>query len=178
MKKYNTILACMAMLCSVHAAASQGHLSSSGFSGSSGTPVTDHAVGLRISGGIKNNGVGAMYQRRLENSKRLELGMAQYYAYNDRDHFVVSGSYQWMWNLIENLNWYAGPEANVLVADGERNSGFGVGFGAQVGIEYHLGLVSAPLLISLDARPIIGFLNRGTTMWSLSLGIKYTWDGY
>ncbi|ARV16661.1 hypothetical protein [Polaribacter sp. SA4-12] len=109
-----------------------------------GQEISDNAIGLRFSGG---NGVGGevSYQKSLGDSNRLEidLGLA-----NEFTDFKATGLYQWVWNLENQFNWYAGVGGGIVSAGGTGIYGAGV-----VGIEYNF---DAPILISIDYRPEIG----------------------
>jgi len=106
--------------------------------------ISDNAIGLRFGGG---NGVGGeiSYQKSLGNNNRLEidLGLA-----NEFTNFKATGLYQWIWNLENKFNWYAGVGGGLVSANGTGIYGAGV-----VGIEYNF---DAPVLLSLDYRPEIG----------------------
>jgi hypothetical protein len=106
--------------------------------------ISDNAIGLRFGGG---NGLGGeiSYQKALGSNNRLEidLGLA-----NDLNDFKATGLYQWVWNLEEQLNWYAGFGGGIVSANGTGIYGAGV-----IGIEYNF---NAPVLLSIDYRPEIG----------------------
>ncbi len=106
--------------------------------------ISDNAIGLRFGGG---NGVGGeiSYQKALGSNNRLEidLGLA-----NEFTNFKATGLYQWVWNLEEQFNWYAGFGGGIVSANGTGIYGSGV-----IGIEYNF---NAPILLSIDYRPEIG----------------------
>ena len=106
--------------------------------------ISDNAIGLRFGGG---NGLGGeiSYQKALGSNNRLEidLGLA-----NDLNDFKATGLYQWVWNLEEQFNWYAGFGGGIVSANGTGIYGAGV-----IGIEYNF---NAPVLLSIDYRPEIG----------------------
>ncbi len=141
-------------------------------------PISKHAIGLRLSGGFNNNGFGVSYQLRLAEARRLDFGMDQAHSGKptNNDHLVISTSYHFMGNIIRNLNWYGGPTAAILVANGENNSGVGAGLGLQLGLEYHLRDFDLPILVSLDSRPMRGFVDTHRGFIGLSLSFRYTWD--
>ena len=105
---------------------------------------SDNAIGLRFGGG---NGVGAeiSYQKALGSNNRLEidLGLA-----NEFTNFKATGLYQWVWNLEEKFNWYAGFGSGIVSTDDLGFYGTGV-----LGIEYNF---NAPILLSIDYRPEVG----------------------
>lgn len=106
--------------------------------------ISNSAIGLRLSGG---NGLGGeiSYQKALGNSNRLEIDLG---LGNDFTDFKATGLYQWVWNLEDRFNWYAGVGGGIISAVETGIYGAGV-----IGIEYNFG---APILISIDYRPEIG----------------------
>ena len=68
--------------------------------------ISKNALGLRLG---DNDGFGAeiSYQARLSASHRLELNLGwrdgKYY-----DGFKIAGLHQWVWNIEDGFNWYAG----------------------------------------------------------------------
>jgi len=114
------------------------------FFATSAQEVSDNAVGLRFGGG---NGAGGeiSYQKVLGANNRLEidLGLA-----NEFTNFKATGLYQWVWNLEEQFNWYAGVGGGIVSANGIGIYGAGV-----VGIEYNFDV---PVLLSIDYRPEVG----------------------
>ena len=68
------------------------------------------------------------------------------------------------------INFYAGPSVQGWFAFGE-NSFFGLGAGAQIGLEYFF---SFPLQISIDWRPLFVCIPATGFGWSsFGLGIRY-----
>ncbi|WP_165732569.1 hypothetical protein [Polaribacter sp. 20A6] len=124
--------------------------------------ISENAIGLRFSGG---NGVGGeiSYQRALGENNRLEvdLGLA-----NEFSDFKATGLYQWVWNLEDRFNWYAGVGGGIVSAGGTGIYGAGV-----VGIEYDF---NAPILLSLDYRPEVGIAGGLSGVNSdISLAVRY-----
>lgn len=107
--------------------------------------VSKNAIGIRFG---ENNGFGGeiSYQRKLKDNNRLEIDL----GFRKGDAFKLTGLYQWVWQLENNFNWYAGAGAGVASATG-NSAVFGAGV---VGVEYNFDI---PLMISLDFRPEIGF---------------------
>jgi hypothetical protein len=106
--------------------------------------ISDHAIGLRFSGG---NGLGAeiSYQKPLGENNRLEVDLGLGNNFSD---FKATGLYQWVWNLEEKFNWYTGVGGGIISTSETGLFGAGV-----IGIEYNF---DSPILISLDYRPEIG----------------------
>lgn len=124
--------------------------------------ISENAIGIRFSGG---NGVGGeiTYQRALGENNRLEidLGLA-----NEFTNFKATGLYQWVWNLEDKFNWYAGAGGGIVSAGGTGIYAAGV-----VGIEYDF---DAPILLSLDYRPEIGISGGLSGLNSdVALSVKY-----
>ncbi len=102
------------------------------------------AIGIR--GGY---GVELSYQHYAggANFVELDLGLGTINSLN------LSGSYNLSFAQFGNgFNAYAGPSASVGL--GIKPGWFGVGVGANVGIEYTFNF---PLQLSLDIRPQLGF---------------------
>ncbi|APG63871.1 hypothetical protein LPB136_13605 [Tenacibaculum todarodis] len=124
--------------------------------------ISENAIGLRFSGG---NGVGGeiTYQRALGENNRLEidLGLA-----NEFTNFKATGLYQWVWNLEDKFNWYAGAGGGIVSAGGTGIYAAGV-----VGIEYDF---DTPILLSVDYRPEIGISGGLSGLNSdVALSVKY-----
>ena len=124
--------------------------------------MSDNAIGLRFGGG---NGVGGeiTYQKALGENNRLEidLGLA-----NEFTNFKATGLYQWVWNLEDKFNWYAGVGGGIVSANGTGIYGSGV-----VGIEYNF---DAPVLLSIDYRPEVGISGGLSGLNSdVALSVRY-----
>lgn len=144
--------------------------------------VNPNAIGLR--GGYGNFGGGGevTYQRALGSANRLEIdlgwrGNNGKYAYR---HSAVSVIYHWVWNLDGGLNWYIGPGGQVgfydyRYNDDFYNDGITVNLGGQIGLEYDFNDLGAPILLSIDSRPMWGFLggNRGFG-YGGAFAVRYT----
>jgi hypothetical protein len=128
--------------------------------------ISDNAFGLRVG---SNDGFGAeiSFQRKLKENNRLEVNLGLRNGFSD---LKLSGLYEWVWSLEENLNWYAGTGAGFY--DANKASVFASGV---VGIEYNLeNDVNLPLLISLDYRPEIGITGDLNGLNSdLGLSLRY-----
>lgn len=137
-----------------------------------------NAIGLRLGSG---NGIGTeiSYQLALQTNNRLEIDLGT--VSKDKSAAVkITGIYQWVWELEDNFNWYAGAGAGLANAsydidfpglrNGDRNESFAYAVG-QLGIEYNF---NAPLLLSLDTRPQFSLARYGNNLNLVtSLGIRY-----
>lgn len=124
--------------------------------------ISDNAIGLRFGGG---NGVGGeiSYQKALGSSNRLEidLGLA-----NEFTNFKATGLYQWVWNLEDRFNWYAGVGGGLVSAGSTGIYAAGV-----IGIEYNF---KAPILLSIDYRPEVGVAGGLNGLDSdIALSVRY-----
>ena len=94
--------------------------------------VSDNAIGIRFGGG--NGIVGEIsYQKALGSNNRLEIDLGLANEFND---FKATALYQWVWNLENQFNWYAGFGGGIV-----SNNGTGVYGSGVIGIEYNLSLI-------------------------------------
>jgi len=129
-------------------------------SNSFGQDISNHALGLRLG---NNNGFGGeiSYQKRLFDNRRLEFNLG--WRNNDNvNAFKVVGLYQWVWNLENNFNWYAGAGGglgswNNKTSEINTNGTLILATG-NLGIEYNFEEI--PLLLSLDFRPEIYLISN------------------
>ena len=122
--------------------------------------IAEHALGLRFGG---NNGLGAevSYQNALGGNNRLEADLG-WRGDNHVTAVKLTGIYQWVWNLDQGLNWYAGAGGGLGTASYDTRYGnpkyrdgnqFLIFVAGDIGLEYNFDF---PLLISLDFRPEVG----------------------
>ncbi len=141
-----------------------------GFS-SKAQDISKHSIGLRFG---ENNGLGAeiSYQKGLTKNNRLEIDLGWRNNHNV-SAFKLTGIYQWIWEIDNDFNWYAGAGAGLGSWSAPTNSGGFFYVAGNVGIEYNFKAI--PLLISLDYRPEFGgkgyFDNNYGT--DIALGIRY-----
>jgi len=141
--------------------------------------LSNHAIGIRFG---DNDGFGGeiSYQRKLSEVNRFEVDLG-YRDHKDYNAFKLSGVYQWVWNIDQGFNWYAGfgaglgswNYANSFV--GNEDEGLFINVDGNIGIEYNFDI---PLLISLDFRPEIGVIGDygNDTSLDLALSIRYQFN--
>lgn len=141
--------------------------------------IAKNALGLRLG---DNDGFGGeiSYQRGLSKNNRLEFDLGWRNS-NHVDAIKVVGLYQWVWNIDQGFNWYAGVGAGLSTWDYDyryagnrfKDSGTYVFAAGDIGIEY--GFENVPILISLDARPEIGsgYYDNDNFGFDVGLGIKF-----
>lgn len=116
--------------------------------------ISENAIGIRFG---DNSGLGAeiSYQRKMKESNRLEIDLGTR-SDSRIGSFKLTGLYQWIWNIDNGFNWYAGVGGGIGSWKNKvTNSSEAVVFAAgNIGIEYNFDI---PLLISLDYRPEFGF---------------------
>lgn len=116
--------------------------------------ISENALGVRL-GSSDGIGLEVSYQKAAGYSNRYEFNVG--FSGNDRaDTFKVVGLYEWVWNLDEGFNWYAGVGAGVGLWDADNTlieeDGFFINGTGNIGIEYDF---TSPFLVSLDLRPEI-----------------------
>lgn len=124
--------------------------------------ISDNAIGVRFSGG---NGTGGevSYQKALGSNNRLEINLGLANEFTD---FKATALHQWVWNLEEKFNWYAGFGGGIVSANGTGIYGAGI-----IGIEYNF---DAPVLLSIDYRPEVGISGGLNGLNSdVALSVKY-----
>ncbi|WP_308990618.1 hypothetical protein QLS71_003960 [Mariniflexile litorale] len=139
--------------------------------------ISKNALGLRL-GDSDGFGAEVSYQRALNDNKRLEFDLgwrdSKYY-----DGFKLAALHQWVWNIEDGFNWYAGVGGGLGSYSFNNNNGndytdtFAFVAG-DIGIEYNFNI---PLLLSLDFRPEIGFgdetYDNNDLDFDIALGIRY-----
>lgn len=133
--------------------------------------ISKNAIGLRLG---DNNGFGAeiSYQRALTKNNRIEADLG-WRNNHDVSAFKLTGLYQWVWDIDNSFNWYAGAGAGIGSWSTLGTSGSFAYVAGNVGIEYNFKDV--PLLISLDYRPEFGgngYFNNNYGS-DIALGIRY-----
>lgn len=142
----------------------------SGFTAQS-QEISKNVLGLRLG---DNNGFGTeiSYQRGLSDNNRIEANLGWRNNHNV-SAFKLTGIYQWIWEIDNSFNWYAGAGAGLGSWSATDKSGSFLFVAGNVGIEYNLK--DLPLLISLDYRPEFGghgyFDNNYGS--DVALGIRY-----
>lgn len=133
--------------------------------------VNPHAIGIRFRGDGRGNGAEISYQHGFGSTNRLELDFGGR-RHKDWNHFGVSAIYHWDMNITEGLNWYIGPGVQLGFYQTRYKSiysdGFTIAVGGQIGLEYDFQDAGAPILLSLDWRP----------MWDFFEYYEYYYFGY
>ncbi|WP_353084583.1 hypothetical protein [Flavobacterium sp.] len=139
-----------------------------------------NALGLRLG---NNDGFGAeiSYQRALSSSNRAEIDLGWQNS-NNVSAIKLTGLYQWVWQIDNGLNWYAGAGAGIVSWSNSNNipKDSGVLFNAAgaIGLEYSFN--DTPIQISLDLRPELYFATGGYRNSNfgnqLALGFRYKFD--
>jgi hypothetical protein len=144
--------------------------------------ISKNALGLRLG---DNDGFGGevSYQRGLSKNNRLELDLGWRNS-NDYDAWKVVGLYQWVWEIDNGFNWYAGVGAGLGSwsyngpGNSNKNSGTIILAAGDIGIEYNFK--EAPIQLSLDFRPEFYLNNSGDNQFrdgnfgpDIALGIRY-----
>ena len=141
--------------------------------------IAKNALGLRLG---DNHGFGGeiSYQRALSKNNRIEADLGWRNS-RDVDAFKLVGLYQWVWNIDQGFNWYAGVGGGVAAWDYNYynnnyrydDSGTYVFAAGDIGIEYRFK--EAPITLSLDARPEVGsgYYDDDNFGFDIGLGIKF-----
>lgn len=147
-----------------------------GFSLYSQAQVNPHAIGVRLSGDGDINGAEISYQHGMGDANRLEVDLG--FSGNDlHNRMYLIGMYHWDWHLTGGLNWYVGPGAGIGFYHWDNDDDYiNIAVGGQIGLEYDFNVKGAPILLSLDARPMWDLLgdDHAGLGYSLALGIRYT----
>jgi len=132
--------------------------------------ISKHALGLRLG---DNDGFGGeiSYQNYLKENNRLELDLG-WRDSNNVDAFKLVGLYQWVMPIEGGFNWFVGAGAGLGSFDAGEDDGFFALLAGDIGIEYNFDF---PLILSLDARPEIGFNDSYSDDldFDIALGIRY-----
>lgn len=145
--------------------------------------VNPHAIGVRADGGNLGSGAEFSYQHGLGEANRLELdlgGSADLFGLYQSVYLRLTGSYHWVFNITSGFNWFIGPAVQV----GTYHSNYSgqpriyptAAAGAQGGVEFDFNVFNVPLLVGVDARPMIGLVG-GTGLqgqFGGSASVRYT----
>jgi hypothetical protein len=142
----------------------------SGFTAKS-QEISKNVLGLRLG---DNNGFGTeiSYQRGLSDNNRIEANLG-WRNNKSISAFKLTGIYQWVWEIDNNFNWYAGAGAGLGSWSNSDSNGSFVYISGNVGIEYNFEEV--PIQLSLDYRPEFGghgYFNNNYGS-DIAIGIRY-----
>lgn len=120
------------------------------------------AIGVRIGYGAELS-----YQHTMgaQNFGELDLGWSP---------GTINGSFAYDFHVapLGPLNFYAGPQVSLSLINLQSKAAFGMGVGAQLGLEYIFDRI--PLQLSLDWKPTFVFIPATAFGWSsIALGIRY-----
>ncbi|MDD4149694.1 MAG: hypothetical protein PHE33_06665 [Bacteroidales bacterium] len=138
--------------------------------------VSPHAFGLRFGGDGNINGAELSFQSAVGSNNRFEFDLG-FGGNSKHNRLYLVGIYHWNFNIVGGLNWYLGPGASVGFYTYDHDPGYlNLALGGQIGIEYNFNAIGAPILLSLDARPMWDFLGDHAGLgWGAALGLRYTW---
>lgn len=126
--------------------------------------------GFRLGAGPDRSGEIAVTWHKALGRYRLETNLG--WAQCDRWAYLnLSTAFHFRWHIAKGLYWYVGPGVNLGWYF--RDYHFGLGAGAQIGIEYNLPF---PLQFSIDIFPrynIIGAANAVGFGGSGGLSVRY-----
>lgn len=142
--------------------------------------LSKNALGLRLG---SNDGFGAeiSYQRAIKNDKRLEFDLG-WRSSNDVGALKVTGIHQWVWEIDNGFNWYAGVGGgfgswSYDKKGFDRDSGTILFAAGDIGIEYNFDI---PLQVSLDLRPELYFNSENYRNDNfgpdIALGVRYKFN--
>ena len=115
------------------------------------------AIGVRAGWGAE-----VSYQHTLGAQNFLEVDLGWSFG----NSLSVAAAYDFDIAPVGPFNFYAGPAAHAVIG-----GGFGLGVGAQVGLEYDFNF---PLQLSLDWRPTFYFVPGTAFGWQgFAIGIRY-----
>lgn len=125
------------------------------------------AIGLRGAFGSRS-GLEVSYQTPAW-GQRLEVDVG-WNCHKHNNNIYVAGVYQWDWNIVRSLDWYAGFGAAIGVRTYDDGASFGLGILGQIGIEWTFRI---PLKVSVDLRPQIDFIGDGHFGMAGAVGVRY-----
>jgi opacity protein-like surface antigen len=138
--------------------------------------VNPHAIGVRLGGDGDINGAEISYQHGMGDANRLELDLG--FGGNDvHNRMYLAGIYHWDWHLTGGLNWYVGPGAGIGFYHWDNYDDYiNIAIGGQIGLEFDFNTKGAPILLSIDARPMWDLTgdDHAGFGWGAALGIRYT----
>jgi opacity protein-like surface antigen len=142
--------------------------------------ISKNALGLRLG---DNDGFGGevSYQRGLSKNNRLELDLGWRNS-NNVNAMKLVGLYQWVWEIENGFNWYAGVGGGIGNWSYDKGSTSDTGTfllaAGDIGIEYNFQ--EAPIQLSLDFRPELYFGDNRNDLDNyhsfgpdIALGIRY-----
>lgn len=134
------------------------------------THRAEDSFGFRLGTGPQRSGEFDLSWHKALGRYRLEtnLGWAQG---NNWGYLNISTAFHFHWTIVKGLAWYVGPGVNLGWYFGDYH--FGLGIGAQLGIEYNFDF---PLQFSLDIFPrynVLGATEAVGLGGSGALSVRY-----
>ena len=138
---------------------------------------TSNAIGVRLGGNDGDQSGEISFQLEKAGPYRMEfdLGFGSQKDVYSRVHLAVM--YHWLTNTSKKFRWYIGPGAlvNYFNYDSDLlDNEIGLNIGGQIGLEYNF---KAPFTISIDTRPMWGFLGNDDYAkgfnWDIALGLRF-----
>lgn len=130
--------------------------------------IPDHAIGIRLASSVTGDegfGPEITYQKQMfSDHNRLDMNVS--YRTNSWRNTLRAGAYfHWTYNIVDNLNWFAGPGAGIGYID--FDNGFSTNFvgfttvnerdntvfgyiGGDFGVDYRFDF---PLQVAFSIRP-------------------------
>lgn len=144
--------------------------------------LSKHAIGVRINTGSIGNGGEASYQLAFGDHNRLELDAGARLRASLNYRFfatTLTPAFHWDYNIVAGFNWFVGPAAQIGFFNETDfdvvTTGLIVGGGAQGGVEYNFNHLGVPVMVSVDARPLVGIQGSSTVFWySGAASVRYT----
>ena len=128
-----------------------------GFTNLNAQNFSKNAIGFRLG---DNDGFGGevSYQRGISTKNRIGVDLGWRNS-KQVDAIKLSGLYQWVWNIDNGLNWYAGAGGGLGNWSSNGTNDAFLFVAGNIGIEYNFDF---PLQLSLDVRPEI-YLSDGVS---------------
>lgn len=160
--------------------------------------IQPRSFGLDFQPGIRLAGLGVSINRGWGDVNRWEIDFgvisrsfdsAIERGISESDWWIIRMNllYQWYIPIYGEFNWFGGPIAGLGICWDEKPKyntdkyyntvGLYLGVGGRTGIEYDLGVVDVPIVISVDVRPILNLL-KVSSIDTFSFIFNVSFKGY